>query len=90
MKEIRFPLLVSIFYGNHEANVTYIALFFDRTDRSIGIFAFQKAYLSWREVEVVIAMSTTNKNGLSVFFREEVENVHEQFPRVERQENTDD
>ena len=35
-------------------------------------------------------MSTTNKNGLSVFFREEVENVHEQFPRVERQESTDD
>jgi len=40
-------MLVSVIYWYHEANVTYIALFFDRTDWITGIYGLQKTYLSW-------------------------------------------
>lgn len=82
MEKVRFSLFVSVMYRDHEASVTYIALFFDRTDGIPGISRLQKTYLSWQELKLVKAMGTADKNGLFLFFREEAENTHGRFPPV--------
>ena len=82
---IGFSTVISIIYWDTKANMTHIALFFDRTDRIAGVFCLQKTYLSRREIELVMAISTTYKDRL-FHFREEGENSHGQSPRVERVE----
>ena len=46
MEKIRFSMVVGVIYRDHKANMTHIALFFDRTDRIAGIFGLQETYLS--------------------------------------------
>ena len=43
----RFSSFVSVMYRDHEADMTDIALFFDRTDSIAGILGLQKTYLPW-------------------------------------------
>jgi hypothetical protein len=46
MEKIRFFMFVGVIYRDNKANMTHIALFFDRTDRIAGVFGLQKTYLS--------------------------------------------
>ncbi|GEM_PF-5576371 len=46
MEKISFSKVIGIIYWDHKANMTHIALFFDRTDRIAGVFCFQETYLS--------------------------------------------
>lgn len=82
MEKVCFSMPVSVIYRDHEADVTNIAFFFDRTDWITGISGLQKTYLSWQERKLVRAIGAANKNGLFLFFREEVENTHGRFPPV--------
>ena len=47
MEKIGFSSFVSVMYRDHEADMTDIALFFDRTDSIAGILGLQKTYLPW-------------------------------------------
>jgi len=46
MEKIRFSMFVGVIHRDNKANVTHIALFFDRTDSISGVLGFQKTYLS--------------------------------------------
>ena len=50
-------MLISVIYWYHEANVTYIALFFDRTDWITGIYDSVEKPLFWK----------TNKNSIQSY-----------------------
>ena len=41
MEKIGFPTVISIIYWDNKANMTHIALFFDRTDRISGVFGLK-------------------------------------------------
>ena len=41
MEKIGFSTVISIIYWDNKANMTHIALFFDRADKITGIFCFQ-------------------------------------------------
>ena len=41
MEEIRISMFVGVIYRDHKANMTYIALFFDRTESISGVFGFK-------------------------------------------------
>ena len=41
MEKIRFSMFVGVIYRDNKANMTHIALFFDRTDRIAGVFGFK-------------------------------------------------
>ncbi len=47
MEKVCFSMSISVMYRDHEPDVTYIALFFDRTDWIASISGLQKKYLSW-------------------------------------------
>ena len=84
MEKIGFSSFVSVMYRDHEADMTDIALFFDRTDSIAGILG------SPEDVPPVVRDQTRNSNGYSeqeravCFFKEEVENTHGRFPCVSR------
>ena len=41
MEEIGFSTVISIIYWDHKANMTHIALFFDRADGICGVFGLK-------------------------------------------------
>ena len=41
MEKIGFPTVISIIYWDNKANMTHIALFFDRTDSISGVFGLK-------------------------------------------------
>ena len=47
MEKIGFSTVISIIHRDNKANMTHIALFFDRTDRIAGVFGLHETYLSW-------------------------------------------
>ena len=67
METIDFPMFVGIIYQDHKANMTHIALFFDRTDGIYGVLGFQKTYLSpFSRGQVLVKERTRHSNKYNV------------------------
>ena len=47
MEKIGFSKVIGVIHRDNKANMTHIALFFDRTDSISGVFGPQETYLSW-------------------------------------------
>lgn len=47
MEKKRFAMFIRVIYRDGKANMTYITLLFDRTERNKGILGLQKTYFSW-------------------------------------------
>ena len=47
MEKIGFSTVIGVIHRDNKANMTHIALFFDRTDRIAGVFGLHETYLSW-------------------------------------------
>ena len=41
MEKIGFSKVIGVIHRDHKADMTHIALFFDRTDRIVGVFGFK-------------------------------------------------
>lgn len=78
MEKVAFSGLIHVVHWYHEADMTDVTWFFDRTDGIIGILLLQETHLSWVEVILEAALGATGEDGR--FFLKEAENIHLRSP----------
>ncbi len=78
MEQVLFTMFIDIFNRDSKANMTDMAFIFNRANSVIRVFSQYSPYFSWREVELIITMSTANQNRM--FLSKEAGKIHWQSP----------